>query len=726
MSSSNLIYDEHWLITLSNNVPISTSNLGVFTGNGKIGMHVSMTDIGAQKTLISAANLQYDQVGKYKSNTLESFSVTNVQLLSTTKEDVTYQFQHQALDMHTSEVTTKFIINDVINVTNKMLPLRQFPYCTLQTLEINSTSNMSVIDMFHAIKAPPMTSAFEYNNNVIYNENLYEDRGLYVLNGTGYSEARGCKLVGASCYFFDLGSGSASANNLGYNVAADKSYAFQKWRLRNINANTVYKVYILSAVMTSLDFKEPLEECKRILLNIAYKDTNITQLVLRLYDENESQWEEMWNGDVEIMPKTVITEQERQAVILSRRHVRMSLFNIFACLRSAVNTEVNPLNLSYVDANGNVYFDGDLWLIPMLIFIKPQIARVMLEFKYMLLSQAMQLAASFGYRGSKYPYKNDVLGYQNVYWDVISPLHIFNNANICINIWNLYRVTLDRDWLQSKGYPMMRNIADFLSYYAKLQNDTVTIPNTLGLGELIGDDHAFTINLIILSLRYAIEASNVLSIIPNVRWGQVLLKLTVPTIESGANVDVIKYFKTYDGTTPIDILDNLVTLIPYYSSAYFAASLSRNKSAIERNLSYYSSRIKSGFENHVLNRLITTALYGSLSQTVTSNMPSFYTNFLNIIEQNTSGYWGFMNMQNIESAGNDISLNAFVVLIILTSICGLSIRGSTAPSNVVVETYKIEDSLGTYMPKTWLSVRIGSIGIDETFAEVANQLPYTT
>lgn len=724
MAGSNLVYDENWLVTLSNNVPISSSNLGVFTGNGKLGMHISMTGIGAQKTLTSAANLQFDQIGKYKSNTIESFGVTNVQFISTVKEDVTYTFQHQTLDMHSSEVATRFTVNEgALDITSKVLNLRQFPYCVLQTLEVTPGSDMAALDMFHEIRAPPMTSSFEYNNNVIYNENLYEDRGLYVLNGSGYSEARECKLVAASCYFFDLGP-DAVTNNLGYNVAADKSYSFQKWRFKNLTAGTPYKIYILSAVMTSLDFKEPLEESKRILMNIAFKDPEVSALIPRLYTENALQWEEMWNSDVEIIPKSVITGEERRDVMLCRRHVRMSLFNIFACLRSAVNTEINPLNLSYVDANGNVYFDGDLWLIPVLIFIKPQIARVMLEFKYMLLSQAMQLAASFGYRGSKYPYKNDVLGYQNLYWDVVSPLHIFNNANICINVWNLYRVTLDRDWLQSKGYAMMRNIADFLAYYIKLQNDTVTLPNTVGLGELIGDDHAFTINLIVLSLRYTIEASNVLNVIPNNRWGQVLLKLTVPTIESGPNIDVIKYFKTYDGTTSIDILDNLVTLMPYYSSAYFASSLSRNKSAIARNLQYYSTRVKSGFGTHVLNRLITASLTGSLSQTVTSNMPAFYTEFLNIIKENTVGYWGFMNLQNIEAAGNDISLNAFVVLLILTSICGLSIRGSTAPSNVVVETYKIEDSLGTYMPNTWSSVRIGSIGNDETFLEVANQLPY--
>ena len=391
-----------------------------------------------------------------------------------------------------------------------------------------------------------------------------------------------------------------------------------------------------------------------------------------------------------------------------------------------VYTEINPLNLSYIDTNGNIYFDGDLWLIPTLIFIKPQIARIMLEFKYMLLSQALQLAASFGYRGSKFPYKNDIIGYKNVYWDTISPLHIFNNATICINIWNYFRVTQDRDWLQQKGYQMMRNIADFLAYYAKIVQDKTQIPKSLGLGEVITDNNAFTMNVTALALRYTIEASNVLNVIPNARWGQILLRLAVPTITYGDDIDVILYSSEYDGSTQVDILDNLITLLPYYSTIYFGTIFGRNASSIKRNLDYYSTRMKPAYQENVLNRLIRTALIGTLAQTNVQEMPLFYSKLLEIMDENFVGTWGLMNISNNPVIGNDISLNSFIVLIMITCLCRLNIRGSTAPSNIVVETYKIEDSLGTNMPNTWSSIRIGSVGPMEVFTEVANQVPYSS
>lgn len=724
---SNLFYDDNWILTLSNNYT-SSNHLGAFTGNGKIGFQTSTKDMSMRKTLISAANLQFDQVGKYRNNTIETFGVNNVKLIRLSEDaQVDYSIQHQTLDMHSGVVSTRFSVNSSnvsLSVDNTLVPLRQFPYCILQTIDITSSNALSNLDVYHEYRAPSRTSMVNYANNVIYNESLYEDKGLYIFNATGYTDARNCTIVGSSCYLF--GSNIVDPANLGYNVGIDKSFAFQKWRLKNLAAGTKYTIHILSSIMTSLDFADVLEESKRILLNIAFREPNVNVLIPRLLADNQEMWNEMWTSDVEILPKNIITTVERELVMKCKKYTRLCLFNMFACLRNAINTEVNPLNLSYIDMDGNVYFDGDLWLIPVLVFLKPQIARVMLEFKYMLLSQALQLASSFGYRGSKFPYKNDVMGYKNVYWDVVSPLHIFNNANICINIWNYYRVTLDKDWLVQKGYPMMRNIADFLSHYAKFVQDKVVIPNTLGLGETIADNNAFTVNLIALSLRYTIEASNVLSIIPSNRWGQVLLKLSIPAIMGGDDTDVILYSSSYDGSTQVEVLDNLITLIPYYSSLFYSSSLNRNRTAIVRNLNYYNNRVKPAYTGNILNKLINTALYATVSQTSIDSMSTFYTMFNQILDSCFVGPWGVMNSTYNPEFGNDISLNAFVVMILLVCLCGLNIRGSTAPSNVVVETYKIETSLGTNMPRTWSSIRIGSIGPTESFLEVANQLSYNS
>jgi trehalose/maltose hydrolase-like predicted phosphorylase len=713
---SNLIYDGDWVITLSNNAYTDLSDsIGAFTGNGKLALHVSMSDISSQKTLVSG-NVQFDQIGKYRNNTLNCFSVNNVQFISHYSSNISYDMVHQSLDMYIGEVETKFNCFDSSNgleVTSRLLPLRQYPYCILQEIEVIPNSNMPILDMYHEIKSTDGILSQEYNNNVIYNENIYEDKGLYILNASGIIQNTGCKACAASCYFFE----NSNVVNLGYNIYNDKSKAYQKYRLKNIDANTSYKFYILSAIMTSYDFPDPLEEVKRILLNIAFKEPDTNTLISQIKNDSAIMWDDMWKGDIEILPKNIITSSELYRVNKTKMYVRMSLFNIFSCLRHAVNTEINPLNLSYVDSNGNVFFDGDLWLIPSLILLKPQIARVLLEFKYKLIEQALQLSSSFGYKGSKFPYKNDIIGYKNVYWDVISPLHIFNNATICINVWNYYRVTLDKEWLSSKGYIIMKNITEFLTSYIKNSNGVYNVPNTLGLGEIICNDHAFTINVIIHAFKYTIEASYILGLIPNPKWLDIILKLGIPTITTGSDIDVIKYHNTY-------ILDNLITLMPYYSSIYFNDYSQRNNSAILRNINYYSSRLDNRFEMNPLNNLIRAAIHGVLAQTSTSEMNNFYDKLDKVFDENMKGYWGIINLHNMESSGIDIGLNAFLVFIILTCICGLNIRGSTSPSNVKLEAFRIQDALGTYMPSTWAYINIGAIGNEGVFVNVSNQLSY--
>lgn len=719
-SLSNLYYDGDWTVSMSN----QTTGLGVITGNGKIAMYVGMSNVGAQKTLISG-NVQFDQIGKYKNNTLEGFRMHDVQLYSNTGSNVAYALVHQSLNMETSQVTTAFEITapgkPVVDLTHSITPLRQYPYCTLQTVNITPRSNLGQLDIFHEIVAADGILEATYNNNVIYNESIYADKGLYMLNATGIIKSVNTQLAGAACYLFP----SSNVTNLGFNSFSDRSKCYQKHRFTDVNSNVGITFHVLSAQMSAYDFKEPMEEVKRILLNIAFKKTNVADLVTTVAADNAATWQSMWKSDVELLAKSGITAGEENRLQRVKFFIRYSLFQIYACLRDAVNTQINPLNLSYVDTNGNVFFDGDLWLTPLLIFLKPSIARVLLEFRYRNLEQAMQLSASFGYKGSKFPYKNDIVGYQSVYWDVISPLHVFNNALISFNTWNYYRVTLDREWLQNFGFILMRNVADFLtSYIQNTAPNVYSMPNTVGLGSILSTDQAFTVYMAIVALKHTIEACYVLGYIPKREWSNLVLRLQYPTFTSGPHTDVVKYDAAYTGD-PIDIMDNQIVLHAYYNSHYFNNYLNRNNSAIDRNLTYYATRIAAGYETNPLNNIIVASLFAVLVQTDTAQMATFYEKLDKILDENVVGTWGHMNVNNDATAGNDISLNAAFVLMILTCLCGLSIRGSTAPSNVVTEQFRIQDTLGTYMPNTWYAVNIGGVGVAEKFTSVGNQTPYS-
>jgi trehalose/maltose hydrolase-like predicted phosphorylase len=733
---SNLIYNGNWLLTLSNLPTVDMgSHIGPFSGNGKIGMYVSMSNIGTQKTQLSG-NLSFNQIGKYRNNTINGFNMNEIKFISNTSSNISYDFVHQMLDMSDGSIETKFTISsnntNMINATHTITPLRQYPYCVLQTVSITPLTNIESLDVFHEVNGDTnFINDMEFNNNVIYNERIYDDKGLYILNATGNINklnyhGKSTKLVGATCYFLE----DNNARNLGFNVFNDLKSCYQKHRYYNMNMGETTTFHMLSAQMTSLDFEEPLEEVKRMLLNIAFKYDNIPSLISHIRNENRAAWDKLWLSDILLEPKNGITVEEAYQVNVIKQLIRFNLFNIYSCLRDGINTEINPLNLSYLDGNGNIFFDGDLWLVPVLLFLKPNIAKTLLESRHKNIEQATQLAASFGYKGSKFPYQNDVLGYQTMYWDVISPLHIFNNALVAINVWNYYRVTLDKEWLSTKGYVMMRNVADFVSSFVTIDgSDNYNMNNTAGMSERVSNNHALSVYLSKLALKYAIEASYELNFIPKSTWVDTYLNLDIKTFTDN-DCAVIKYDDAYTGDDNLDILDNLIILDPYYSSLYFNTSLPcRDSISIQQNYIYYEPKISPDYVGDGLNRFILTGLTATSMQTNTTNSNTnalfdFYMNLYNTLNTNTTGIWGYFTRNNTLS-GNDISLSAAFIKMFLNNICGLRIQGGVTESKFYYEEFGIRGTYNSYMPPIWKNVKVNGVGPNSEMYNVVNCVFYS-
>lgn len=729
---SNLDYDNDWVISLSNlpGVDMNQYN-GPFTGNGKVGVYTSMTDISTTKTFISA-NLTFNQIGKYNNNLIQGFNINKVKFIHNIDTNIDYTLVHQKLDMSKGEVETSFDVlsNNIqqLTATHTITPLRQYPFCILQTIEFEVANDMATLDVFHEMDGNPnFINEMNFNNNVIYNEKIYEDKGLYILNAEGNlnrlgNEGKTMKIAAASCYLFDNEVGD-SVKRLGFNAYNNLIGCYQKLRWTGLTTGTTYRFHILSAQMSSYDFAGPLEEVKRILLNIAFKEINTDLLVSVITSENELFWNRLWESDVLLEPKIGITNNEANAVKQVKQYLRYSLFNIWTSIRDGVNTEVNPLNLSYLDANGNIFFDGDLWMVPVLLLLKPDMAKTILEYRYKNLEQATQLAASFGLKGSKFPYQDDVVGYQSSYWDVVSPLHVFNNAIIAINVWNYYRVTLDKEWLSNKGYQMMRSIADFIISLIEIdENGTYHVNNVSGMSERVSFDPAMTIYLFRLALKFIIEASYELNFIPKKAWVDTFLNLDIIVL-SGDECGVIQYDNDYIDED-LDILDHLIILFPYYSSLFFDPNKPcRDMQSIIANLTYFVPKITPRYDNDPLNNMIVTSLYASVIQTTTSEIPTFYTKLFKTLNENVRDIWGHFNRVS-GSQGNDVTLNALYVMMFLMGIGGLTIEGGVTESKFYYKEFGIQGKFYANMPSTWKNIRLKGIGTNAQLYNVVNTRPY--
>lgn len=715
---SNILYDEAFVITLSNNNYnfADTSGKGAFTGNGKIAMYNSMTKIGTDQVLTSVGEVNFDQIGRYKNNVIEGFAMNDIRVFSPTDSNISYKMSSQTVNMLRGKCSSVFQVNSngvaPVQVTNNVTPLRQYPYCVLQEVTVTPASNFQYIDIHHCFVSNSKLANVEYNNNTFFNDKIYSDKGLYIMNAKGYNRETEATLACASCYL-------GNSNILGFNVTNKKGSCYQTFRCQNVTSGDPLTFNVITAMMSDKDFADPVEETKRILMNIAFKNTDTENLLDQISSDNNAEWFKLWGSDIELLPKDTVFGDDRNRVIRIKRYIRQSLYNIFCCVRDNVNAEVNPLSLSYIDTNGNLFYDGDIWLVPMLLILKPSIARTLLEYRYKGLEQAIQLAASYGYKGSKYPYQNDIVGYKNLYWDVASPLHIFNNCVIAINAWNYYRITIDKEWLANKGYVIMKNVADFIIGNI---DSGYNINNVVGLGGKVSDNHAFTKYTARLALKYTIEASYELNFAPKTKWITSFQQMDIEYY-TNALYDVIKFDSTYTNSQNLNIIDSLLILIPYYSYLYFNnnPNVVRDYTSILRNLNYYINSITGSFANHPINKLIIASMYGLISQSDTSYLNTFYTKIDDII--NTAGvkdWWGNLVVDPVN--GIDLSLNGFFLLLFMNIAGGIRIKGGITEGKFYYEAYGLQGPYSINLPNTWKSIVFSGVGNNEELYNVINNV----
>ena len=665
---------------------------------------------------ITTTQLAYKN-GTYKANIIDTFYVDQVKFFDNTAYDTTVirKTTNQSLNMYnaihtTNYTTTNLATSDVITVSSDLYMPQQFPFCTMQTIRITPSQDLSTLNFFHEMYAKNNLINTEYNNNVIFNETINNAQGLYILSGKG-TTADGNTVACASLYLIEFPS-----NNLGFNVFRTQNKAYNRFQFASLAANTTYRMHVVSAILTSYDFDAPMEECKRILLSIANSDPTAAQVAARIRSVHTSAWAQFWNSDVNITPKTGISNQEAADLYGLKRQLRYGMYSILSCVRDNINVEVNPLNLSVIDYDGSVLYNGDLWLIPLLIFIRPDVARALLEYRYTSLTTARQLAAGYGFKGAKYPYVNDSIGYKNaLYWDTVGPMSLFNTGLISINVWNYYRITKNRDWLTAKGYPILKDIADFFVSIATVDEfDIYHIKNVQNLNGTVSDDqNSLTNNMAKLAIKYAIEASYELSYFVKESWLQVYYNLPLTT-DPSTNVIL---FDT-SAPTALSIVEPWIILIPYYSQVYFNPDRGRSVTDILTNIDYYASQVTS--PSHPFNVASEAVLYGLYAQYNSAYVANFKEQVYGYVKSMINGPWGQLTMK--PNTANDIILNSMLIFMVLQGAMQMNIQGGVAATRFYYEPMQMSSLTSANLPDTWKSITV--ITSDQRTFTTTNKLYY--
>jgi hypothetical protein len=689
--------------TYSAGVLSSNSNIGpLFIGNGKVGATIGSSNIIGAESSIITCTLNSAKT-RYEGNTIPTFNALSVDL------GETYQItlSNQSLDMNTGifvATATATSSNEEfapISISSDLYAPRTLPFCLAQTVRLSTTSsNITTIPIYHTVSANVHICDPQFNNNVVY-DNI-TNQPIYILTARGFIPG-GHEIVSASAYVFEN-----SYTNMGFNVPMfETNTCFNYFQVPSTT-----KFTIITATMTSEDFDSPLEEAKRIVLSV------INRGITQVRSDHVKAWNNLWQtSSVTLTPKIGTSVEEAFKINTYQKLLKSSLYEIYSCVRAGVNLEVNPSVLGFLDRSGQILYSGDLNLIPLLLLLNPEFARAILDYRYKTLGIATRLAAGYGYKGAKYPFEDDRMGYKNsLYWTTASNMTVFNTATISINVWNYYRVSQDIEWLRSTGYPILKANAEFFTSLIQQDSEIETedashqcncpcdethppihINNVIGISGIISaQDNTFTNALVRMALKYAIEASyETTSKIPDT-WIDYYHAL--PLTQDG---DIYNLDAATPASSSTSIPEPLFLFVPMFKDTTgqpktnIAYSGTDMQTQLLDNLNAYQNPNST---NPIAQYLVGTpqGLYSQTDPTTT------------LVFQNTLDTFISNNTSTSSPTFNNTTISATFLLMIIQGLAQLNIMGGVASTRFYYIELGISSLLSANMPQSWERLKIGT------------------
>jgi len=737
-----------WTLNVST---LSGSNYnGCTLGNGKIAMVTSAAHNQMTATVITT-NFDENTFGRYNNNVVETFNYTTFGL---TMDPAQVEMSNltQELNMMNGMYEMKYKIKPstasaipgTVNVVHDIVLLRQFPYCVMQNITLTAT-HAQTLDFYHQLITPSTIADVNYNNNFIMVPQAAGAANIpvYFFSANGILKDSRKKITTNVSYVF---TNPSSCTNKGYNMQRNNTdVAFNKLTLTlspqtdtatNVTTYTT-KFTIMTCTMSQFDFEYPETETTRVLINIC------SRTAASVLTDHSLAWSKMWTSNMKIVPKDGITDTEAYAVTTMNQNITFSLYNIYAVIRDDINVEVNPLNLSTVDFTGHIFYSADLWLLPVLTLLRPRAARTLLDYRYYHLDKARKLAAANGFAGTKFPYENDVSGYNDVYWNTMTPLYVFNTAMISVSAWSYYRVTRDLDWLARKGFEILKGNADFFVSMLTLGTDgKYHIKNVMTMNNTVASDNVVTNYFAYEAILFAIQATYELNYFVDSNWTTVVnnIALSVATSVVDNNttyLNVLLDDESYgpDPTTGIspslNVIEPLVVLMPYYSRDFFSFSSNYNLETIKTNLLFYLGKINTKYSENAINKLIVACMQATVAQreSAYNDKVAAATGFGNTIQgvigTSVLKPWNTFTNSLYSTPYNDISISSLFLFTLLTSVGGLRVTGGITPMRFYYEDFGIAQNTSNVMPVTWKLINITGVGPTQTAYNLVNQLYYT-
>lgn len=543
-----------WKIPAS---PVNASGYyGVTVANGMIGIVSSPEPFKVKDVVLAGA---YDQYGRGRvSNFLRSFNLLNMRLGIDGKDlgagDV--QNMKQELDMQKAGFTCSFDYSDKASVSYTYYSLRHLPFTVLMDVTVTVKKDLQ-LSTASVMEAPDALK--EVQN--YYNEIDRPHVTISLLTSSAKSPTGKLLMCASNTFLFSEPHGTEPRV---IHEMWDNNMHLMKFS-KKLKAGTTYRFSIAGSSITSAHHDDALNEAERMTIFAKLEGRD------RLLEFHNKAWSKLWQSDIQI-------EGDPQ----SQQDVHSMLYHLYSFIREGSDMSPSPMGLSGLGYNGHVFWDTELWMYPAILVLHPEMAKSLVEYRFQRLPAARRNAFNHGYKGAMFPWESAASGVEETpVWALSGPFEHHITACVGIAAWNYYCVTQDNEWLKEKGWPLLKETADFWASRVERNGPgKYEIKNVVAADEWAEnvDNNAFTNAAAKAVLQHATEAARILGQPANADWMHVAQNIPVLKMENG----VTREHATYNGE---GIKQGDVNLL-----AYPLKEITDPKQ-VRKDLEYYETRV---------------------------------------------------------------------------------------------------------------------------------------
>ena len=563
-----------WNLKVSS--PDPSNYYGITSANGMIGIVSSPEPFKVKEVVLAGA---YDLYGRGRvSNFIRSFNLLNMYLeIDGQRLDArNVRNMNQSIDLKHALFSASFDYSDKARITYSYTALRHLPYCVL--MEVSVTALQAI-----KLTAASVMEAPDALRDV---ENYYQeiDRPhvtIGLLTSKAKSPTGRMDLCASNTFLFEESHGQEPRT---IHEMWDNNMHLLKFS-KNLAVGVTYRFAVAGASITSAHHDDALNEAERLAI---YARLEGKERLLKFHME---AWDRLWQSRIQV-------EGDDQA----QQDINSMLYHLYAFTREGTSLSPSPMGLSGLGYNGHVFWDTELWMFPALLVMQPALAKSMLEYRYERLEAAKRNAFGKGYQGAMFPWESASTGVEETpVWALSGPFEHHITACVGIAAWNYYCVSQDKQWLREKGYPILKETADFWASRVERNGPgRFDIKNVVAADEWAEnvDNNAFTNAAAKANLQFATEAARLLGLEINPDWMLVALNIPILKFPDG----VTREHATYQGE---GIKQADVNLLAYPLKQI------KDPAAIQKDLEYYKVRVPDA-GTPAMTQAVFTTLYSRL------------------------------------------------------------------------------------------------------------------